>query len=34
MERHEKNRRADVLLDNSGERQELFAQIEKLIQKI
>ena len=34
MARSEKNRRADVLLDNSGKREVLYRQLDQLIQKI
>lgn len=34
MDRTEKNRRADVLLDNSGEKEALYRQLNLLIQKI
>lgn len=34
MSRSEKNRRADILLDNTGDRETLYQQIDQLLQKI
>lgn len=34
MERSEKNRRADIILDNTGDQEALFRQIDRLLQKL